>query len=141
MRLVRDADRLRVVALKRDGCGVMQDQNRVGRCMKPFPGGMEVSIQNRPFADVIVGKEAIRRLGVSPVLSGQRNALAEIVPELRRQFAETSCQPRVMEPEAIQFLRQPRRQRPVIQTLPLFHSDVLFGQNMIPAAYETQRLL
>ena len=57
---------------------------------------LEVTSQNVCFADPAVGKEAISRLGVRPILADQRNALSHRAPNLLQELAESAAKPGVL---------------------------------------------
>jgi hypothetical protein len=49
---------------------------------------MEMASQDVCFTDPLVGKKAIGRLGVGPILADQWNALPHGAPDLRQKFAQ-----------------------------------------------------
>jgi hypothetical protein len=75
-RFTGDAYRGDVLTLVRKLSGIVQYEDRPLHCSRALASRLEVSRQNLRFTHAIVIEESIRRLGVRPVLAGQRNALA-----------------------------------------------------------------
>jgi hypothetical protein len=95
----------------------MQDKDGTVRRCETFARGLKVPVQNRCFIDPPVGKESVRRLSIGPILTSQRNGLAEAGCQLPNQPSKSPSESGVTEPAARQFLieslRRPARGRSV----------------------------
>jgi hypothetical protein len=65
--------------------------------------------QNIAFLHARIGKEAVSRLGVGPVLAGQRNCLTHSVTKLFNKFTKPSAQPYIFECRYINLAIGPMR--------------------------------
>ena len=71
--LVQNAQRLSRLALIGELCCVVQDQDRAIGRSRAVAGGPEMPCENWLLTNSPVGKKAVSRLGVGPILAGQRN--------------------------------------------------------------------
>lgn len=67
---------------------VMQDEHQACRS-RSLSRAEEMACWNVPFADPLVGQEAIRRLRRSPVLAGKGDAATDLLRKLVQQSAES----------------------------------------------------
>ena len=71
------ADRIGAFPLIGEFRRVLQDQDGARRCNETATGGLEMTSENVRFSDAVVREEAIGRLRVRPVLTGQRDACSD----------------------------------------------------------------
>src|ERR671912_2606349 len=79
---------------------VVEDHDRAADAGGPIARRPEVAAEDLPLADPVVGEEAVGRLGVGPVLAGERDALPHRARHLDEQRAQPPAQPLVREPAA-----------------------------------------
>src|ERR1700680_1090252 len=90
-----DADRLRVLPRIGKLGRIMEHKHQAvsGGCA--ITSRLKMAGQNVRLADALIGEKAIGRLGVSPILTDQRNALPHGAPELRNQLPKSVAKPRI----------------------------------------------
>lgn len=76
---------------------VMKDQNSGIGGRESITRGLEMSHQNIPFGNAVVGEETIRRFCVCPVLANQRNALVSAIGKLLEKFSKSLVESDVSE--------------------------------------------
>nr|WP_247892731.1 hypothetical protein [Azospirillum baldaniorum] len=101
------ANLLRMLTLEGKLRGVLNDQDGAGGCGDPRACRIEVAGENIRVAHPLVGEEPVGRLGVGPVLAGQRNAVAHPPGHLIEQRAQASPQPLVGKVAAGEFILDP----------------------------------
>src|SRR5271169_394878 len=82
--LMRDADRPRLLSLKREFRRVVQHENEAVACRKAIMGRLKVTRQYVFFAHTFIREKAVSRLGVRPILTSQRDALAHSIADLNK---------------------------------------------------------
>jgi hypothetical protein len=74
---------------------VVQDEDRPIDGGRASPRRSKMSGENVAFVDALIGQEAIGRLGIGPILAGERDASPHGVAHLIEQTAEPLRKPRV----------------------------------------------
>ena len=86
VRLIHDPHRSYIGAVKGEFRGVVQHQNQRAAAADSISRCLKVPAQNLLFVNARVGEKAVRRFGVSPVLTRPRNASPDVVRELFHQL-------------------------------------------------------
>src|SRR5712692_6850788 len=92
---VGDADLLGPLQLVRKLRRVLEHQDRPLRRGKAAPGRLKITCQDLRLTDPLIGEEAIGRLGVCPILAGQRNARPHGAVHSLQQLAQSLVQTHV----------------------------------------------
>lgn len=87
--------------------GVLQQQDRARARRKTVARRREVAAQNVGLVHPRVGEKPVGRLGIRPILAGQRDAGAHAIAKLPEQFLETTTEPDVGEGARIDFAARP----------------------------------
>jgi hypothetical protein len=125
--LVRDADRFGSLPLKRELRRVVQDKNDTVICRKAIMCRPKMTRKNILFTNALVGEKAIGRLGIRPILAGNRNAFSHGTADLPQQADQPSPKPDILKFAVASLLLYPivRLLRRIIQRatapLPQYH--------------------
>ena len=88
---------------------VLKQQNRAFTSIISHARRCKVALQNIAFLNPIIGKEAISRLGVGPILAGKRNRSAHPIAEPFEQISKPASQTSILECSLIDFMFAPVR--------------------------------
>ena len=88
---------------------VLKQQNRPVTSLISHARRCKVALQNIAFLNPFIGKEAISRLGVGPILAGKRNRSAHPITEPFKQISKPASQTSILECSLIDFVFTPVR--------------------------------
>ena len=120
--LRREAHCLGTPALPGKLCRVMKNEDRAVAGDEPTPRRVEMAPKNIFFAHPVVGEEAVGRLRVGPVLTGQRYRLSEPGIHALDQLTKATVQQAVAKTAARKLLVEP----------PLLHDPNPFVPDSVP---------
>ena len=103
-----EAERIRLVPVKRELGRVVKNQNRSLLRGHALAGRFEMALQNIFFAHALVREKPVRGFRVRPILTGQRNAIAHGSLGLFNEHAKSRCKPGILEPTSRKLSIEPR---------------------------------